>query len=170
MVYCKGGYVLYMLRMMLLNPRNQQDPDARFRAMMADCCKTYRNQSASTEDFKVLAEKHILPAMNLDGNKRLDWFFNQYVYGTGIPEYRFSYQSQDAGQGKWRVSGTVRQNGVPANWMDILPLHVHSSGRSVRLGWLTVRAAETPFDAILPMKPDKLSIKDNEEILAEIHQ
>lgn len=169
-IYNKGGYVLHMLRMMLFDPRNQRDPDARFRTMMEDFCRTFRNRPASTEDFKALAEKHMLPVMDLDGNKRLDWFFHQYVYGTGIPDYRFSYQIQDAGQGNWKISGSVRQSGVPADWKGILPLYIHSSGRTVRLGWITVRGAETPFDAILPTKPDKLSINENEEILAEIHQ
>jgi hypothetical protein len=27
--------------------------------------------------------------MDLDGNQKMDWFFNQYVYGTDLPTYHF---------------------------------------------------------------------------------
>jgi len=28
--------------------------------------------------------------MDLDGNGKLDWFFDEYVYGTEIPHYTIS--------------------------------------------------------------------------------
>ena len=30
--------------------------------------------------------------MDLDGSHRMDWFFNQYVYGTDLPSYHFDSQ------------------------------------------------------------------------------
>jgi hypothetical protein len=137
---------------------------------MKDFTRTYSNQAASTEDFKAIAEKHMTPPMDLDGNHRMDWFFNQYVYGTGIPEYRFVYQVQDAGEGKWKVSGKVQQSNVPATWKNLLPIYAHVSGKSVHLGFISVSGAETPFSAVLPFKPEKLSLNENEDILAEIKQ
>jgi aminopeptidase N len=169
-IYKKGGLILNMLRMMLFDPRNRENPETRFMAMMQDFCQTYHNQAASTEDFKVIAEKHMLPTMDLDGNQRLDWFFNQYVYSTGIPEYRFSYQVQDAGEGKWKISGKVLQSGVPESWKNSLSLYAQSSGRTVRLGWLRAAGPETPFEFVIPLKPEKLSLNENEDILADIKQ
>jgi Peptidase family M1 domain len=87
LIYSKGGYVLQMLREQLSDPRNP-DPDHVFKDMMQDYCKTFDNKAASTEDFKSIVEKHMTRAMDLDGNHKMDWFFNQYVYGTGIPHYR----------------------------------------------------------------------------------
>jgi len=169
-VYNKGGYILHMLRMMLYDPRNQQNADARFIAMMKDFTRTFANQAASTEDFKTIVDKHMTRPMDLDGNHRMDWFFNQYVYGTGIPEYRFSYQVQEAGGGKWKVSGKVRQGVVPVTWKNILPLYVHVSGKPVQVGFIAVSGSETPFSAVLPFKPEKLSLNENEDILADIKQ
>jgi hypothetical protein len=169
-VYNKGGYVLHMLRMMLYDSRNPQNPDTRFVTMMKDFTRTYSNQAASTEDFKAIAEKHMTPPMDLDGNHRMDWFFNQYVYGTGIPEYRFVYQVQDAGEGKWKVNGKVQQSNVPATWKNLLPIYAHVSGKYVHLGFISVSGAETPFSAVLPLKPEKLSLNENEDVLAEIKQ
>ena len=46
-----------------------------------------------TEDFKAVVEKHMTSGMDLDGNHKLDWFFNEYVYGTQLPNYKFDYSS-----------------------------------------------------------------------------
>jgi hypothetical protein len=168
-IYDKGGLVLNMLRMMLRDPQNP-DPDHNFKAMMQDFCQTFDNKAASTEDFKAIAEKHMLPAMDLDGNNRLDWFFNQYVYGTGIAEYTFTSNVQDAGGGKWKVSGTVTRSGVADTWKDILPIYITAGGRTVRLGWIRAIEKETPFNATLPVKPDKLTLNDDQDILTDIKQ
>ncbi len=168
-VYKKGGYILHMLRMMLFDPRGQ-DPEARFIAMMQDFCRTFQNKPASTEDFKAVAEKYMTPTMDLDGNHRLDWFFRQYVYDTGVPHYGFRYTVQEAGGGKWKVAGTITQSGVPAGWKDILRLYIRASNRTAPLGWIATTGTDTPFEFLLPMKPEKLSVNESEDLLAEIKQ
>jgi len=168
LVYAKGGYVLSMLRMMLFDPRNPNH-DQRFQETMQDFCRTYDNQAASTEDFKAIVEKHMIPAMDLDGNRRMDWFFRQYVYGTGMPHYRLQYDVRDAGDGKWLISGSVSQSGVPEGWKDALPLYLqHSGGQVVRLGIISVRGKVTPFELTVPVRPEKLVLNYLEDTLAEI--
>ncbi len=167
-VYTEGAFVLNMLRMMLYDPHNP-DPDARFKAMMHDFCQTFDNKAASTEDFKAIAEKHMTPEINLDGNQRLDWFFNQYVYGTGIAQYKLSYSMQNAGPGNWKVSGTVTRTGGPQGWKDVLPIYIHTGGKTLRLGWIGVtEAGKTPFAVTLPIQPEGLSLNDNHDILADV--
>ncbi len=137
-VYDKGGYVLHMLRMMLFDPK-ANDPDWRFKAMMQDFTQTYDGKAASTEDFKAIAEKHMIPVMDLDGNHRLDWFFRQYVYGTGYAHYAFSSTTQQLGK-NWEVRGTITRSGVPDGWEDILPFYLHASGkRSILDGFRCTR-------------------------------
>ncbi|MBI3696835.1 MAG: hypothetical protein HY238_18615 [Acidobacteria bacterium] len=168
-VYKKGGYILHMLRMMLWDPRSPK-PDEHFIAIMQEFSRTFHNKPASTEDFKAIAEKHMTSVMDLDRNGRLDWFFRQYVYGTGVPQYRFRYTAEDAGSGKWKISGSVTQSGVPAGWRDILRLYARSSGSLAPLGWIAVSREETPLEFMLPMKPEKLSLNDSEDLLAEVKQ
>ena len=110
------------------------------------------------------------PAMDLEGNRRMDWFFRQYVYGMGIPQYEFRYQTQDAGEGKVKVTGMVTRSGVSDGWMDILPLYLHRSNDAARLGFVRAMQKETPIELVLPMKPEKLSLNFNEDILADIKQ
>jgi hypothetical protein len=137
---------------------------------MQDFCKTYDNKAASTEDFKAIVEKHMTQLMDLDGNHKMDWFFNQYVYGTGIPQYSFTAGAHEIEGGKWQVSGVLTQSGVPDGWKDILPVYVHLPKRTVRLGWLETKGKTTQFQFVLPVKPDKVTINDNEDILADVKQ
>jgi hypothetical protein len=167
-VYDKGGLILHMLRMMLFDSQSQ-DPEQNFKAMMQDFCQTYDNKAASTEDFKAIVEKYMIRSMDLDGNQKMNWFFNQYVYGTGIPQYNFAY-SMSENAGKWQVSGTVSQSGVPEGWKDSLPVSMRFQGRSVRLGSLIVKGKVSPFQFILPVKPDKIMIDENEDTLAVVKQ
>jgi hypothetical protein len=77
---------------------------------------------------------------------------------------------QDGGDGKWKVSGKVQQGVVPETWKNTLPLYVQVSGKTVQLGFIKVSGPETPFSAVLPFKPEKLSLNENEDILADIKQ
>jgi hypothetical protein len=52
-------------------------------------------------------------AMDLEGNHNMDWFFNEYVYGTGIAQYHMDYTVQSQPGNKWLLSGTATQSGVP---------------------------------------------------------
>ncbi|MGB6429143.1 MAG: M1 family aminopeptidase [Candidatus Acidiferrales bacterium] len=166
-VYNKGGYVLHMLRMMLYDP-TQKDPDAAFKAMMQDYTQTYANKAASTEDFKAIVEKHMVAHMDLDGNHQMNWFFNQYVYGTGVPEYRFNYSASPASDGKVKVSVTVDRTGVPNGWEDTLPIYFYRGGKPLLLGWMAVRGERGTLDFELPFPPEKLALNANDDILALI--
>jgi aminopeptidase N len=166
-VYEKGGWVLHMLRMMLYDAQNSQDPDAAFIAMMKDFTQSYNNRAASTEDFKAIVEKHMTPAMDLDGTGRMDWFFDSWVYGTGIPEYRLNY-SVDPGPaaGQFVLKGVLHQSRVPAGFRTIVPLYLHTENGFIRAGWLGVKGPKTPFQVTLPFKPSKVTINEWEDVLA----
>ncbi|HLJ42317.1 MAG TPA: M1 family aminopeptidase, partial [Candidatus Acidoferrales bacterium] len=103
-IYDKGGYVLEMLRAMLSDPRSKS-PDEHFKSMMQDFTKSFAGKAASTEDFKAVVERHMAPYMDMDGNHRMDWFFNEYVYGTGIAQYHLDYSVKASPDNKWEVDG-----------------------------------------------------------------
>lgn len=166
-IYNKGGYVLEMLRAMMFNSRNQ-NPDEEFKAMMQDFTKTFSGKSASTEDFKAMVEKHMMPHMDLDGNHRMDWFFIEYVYGTGEAQYHLNYSVQQTPDNKWAVTGTLEQSGVPDGWKDLIPLYVKMNGKSIRLGLVAAMGKTTPLKFTLPVQPEKLSLNDEDEMLVEI--
>jgi len=164
-IYDKGGYVLHMLRMMLSDP-TQKDPDAAFKAMMQDYTQTFANQAASTEDFKAIVEKHMVQHMDLDANHRMDWFFDQYVYATGVPEYHFAYTTSQASDGKVKVTTVIDRTGVPDGWKDTLPIYLYRNGKPMLLAWIAVRTAHATVNFEMPFAPEKLELNADEDILA----
>jgi aminopeptidase N len=158
-----------MLREQLVDPRHQ-DPDHLFKDLMQDYCRTFDNKPASTEDFKAIVEKHMLRSMDLDGNHKMDWFFNQYVYGTGMPHYNFKASLDAAPDGKTHVKGELTRSGVSDNWKDVVPLYAHMGDKTMRLGTISATHATETIDATLPAKIDRLSINDHEDLLADVKQ
>jgi hypothetical protein len=167
LIYPKGAYVLHMIRMMMFDTRNG---DKLFKEMMQDFVATYRGKAATTEDFKAMVEKHMTRAMDLDGNHKMDWFFNQYVYGTGEAQYTFHVSAQPTADGKTQLKGDITRAGVPDTWKDLIPIYAHTGDRTIRLGTLGVRYATEPIDITVAGKIDRVSINDYEDTLAEVKQ
>jgi hypothetical protein len=126
MIYPKGAYILHMLRMMLYDHTTR---DSRFKAMMQDFIKTHYNLDVSTEDFKRVVEKHMTSQMDLDGNRRMDWFFDAWVYGTEMPSYKFEYQLAGT-----NLTGKITQSGVSDKFKMPVPVYVDYGKGWVRLG------------------------------------
>ena len=168
LIYPKGAYALHMLRMLMYDSRDKTgDPDARFKAMMQDFVKTYFNQDASTEDFKRIVEKHMTPEMDLDGNRRMDWFFNQWVYGTEVPAYKFEY-SLSSSDGKTILSGRITQSGVSDHFRMRVPVWVDFGKGWVRLGAATL-VGDSSLDLPqipLAQQPKKVAIAALNDVLA----
>jgi len=131
MIYPKGAYILHMLRQMMFDPRN--GGDKRFMEMMQDFIKSHYNEDVSTEDLKRTVEKHMTRQMDLDGNGRMDWFFNEWVYGIEIPSYQFEYQLD--GQ---MLSGRITQSGVSDNFKMLVPVYVNVAKGWARIGFATI--------------------------------
>lgn len=167
LVYPKGAYVLHMVRMMMFESRNG---DAHFKETMHDFVDTYRGKPATTEDFKAMVEKHMTRSMDLDGNQKMDWFFNQYVYGTGIAQYTLQASVEPTPDGKSHLKGQITRTGVPDNWKDLIPVYGHVGEKTFRLGMFAMLHPREPLDINLPMKVDRISLNDYQDILAEIKQ
>jgi hypothetical protein len=147
LVYPKGAYILHMVRMLMWTSKEGDD---RFRATMHDFLNTYRMQAATTEDFKAMVEKHMSPAMDLDGNHRMDWFFNQFVYGTDLPNYHFESQVTPNGDGS-TVHFKLTQSGVPATFKMLVPIYLEmTDGKILRMGAVSITGATT-IDRTVPL-------------------
>jgi Peptidase family M1 domain len=147
LIYPKGAFILHMLRMMNWTSR---DGDKWLMATLQDFVQTYRQQPATTEDFKAILEKHMTPGMDLDGNHRLDWFFNEYVYGTALPHYAFhaDLKSDETGT---QAALTIVQSNVDPSFKMLMPLYAQlKDGRVIRLGEITL-LGNTTFQKDLKM-------------------
>lgn len=141
LVYPKGAYILHMIRVLSWTPKTG---DQWLMETLQDFVNTYRGQPASTEDFKAILEKHMTPAMDIDGNHKLDWFFNEYVYGTALPHYAFTSALRTDENGTTAHIRLVQSN-VDPSFKMLIPVYAElSDGRTIRIGsfFLTGNAAD----------------------------
>jgi aminopeptidase N len=147
LIYPKGAYILHMIRMMMWTPK---DGDARFRDTMHDFVESHRLQAATTEDFKAAVEKHMSAQMDLDGNHRMDWFFNQYVYGTDLPAYHFEGQATQNGDAT-SLHFKLIQSGVSDTFKMLVPLYLElTDGKVIRIGSINITGNKT-IDQTVPL-------------------
>ena len=163
MAYSKGAYVLSMLRSLMWTAGG----DKQFVEMMHDFVASYRDRPASTESFKAIAEKHMLKSMDFNHNGRLDWFFNEWVYGTAIPRYSFSFQLTPLGNGRTKARMTLSQSEVSPEFAMAVPLFADfGKGHLVRIGEFPIVGSTTRTVEIeLPPVPKSLAINSYREIL-----
>lgn len=163
-VYPKGGYVLHMLRYLMFD---KETGDRDFIDMMHDFTKTYANRNASTEDFKLIAEKHIKPAWDLTGNGRLDWFFGEWVFGTEVPRYRLEYSLEPADGGNFEIVGKLTQSDVSERFAMAVPIYLDFDGKLIRAVSLRIAGSATrDFKIKVPKKPKRVLVNAYDDVLA----
>jgi hypothetical protein len=151
-----------MLRMMMYD--HGKTGDARFKAMMQDFVKTNYNKPVSTNDFKLAVERNITPEMDIDKNKKMDWYFDQWIYGTEMPSYKFEYQIQGNS-----LTGTITQSNVSKNFVMIVPIYADFGNGWQFLANVTLAGNDTlDIGKInLPKTPKKVAIAALQDVLAE---
>jgi len=131
--YSKGAYVLAMLRSMMYADQTPS-PEKPFIDMMHDFIESHRDKPASTESFKAVVEKHITKQMDLQKNGRLDWFFDQWVYGTEVPRLQFHYEIQPGQNGSTDVQVEMSQSEVNGQFAAFVPVYADFGQGMIRLG------------------------------------
>jgi Peptidase family M1 domain len=121
LIYPKGAYILHMIRMMM---HDNHSGDQRFKELMQDFVKTYAGKSATTEDFKAMVEKHMTHEMDLDGNQKMDWFFNEYVYGTQLPTYKLESSFEAGADGENVFNFKITQSNVKDDFHMLVPIYL----------------------------------------------
>ena len=167
MVYPKGAFVLQMLRSLMWD-KETQDKD--FIALMHDFVTSEFNQNASTERFRTLVTKHMKANMDLGGDHTMNWFFNQWVYGTELPRCRMEYSLKPAADGKVLLTGTVTQSDVSNDFRmaEGPDLCGEIDRQTVRLGSAVVagNASSPEFKLLLPKRPKRVGANLYADVLA----
>ncbi len=168
LIYPKGAYILHMVRMMMWD---RQTGDKNFKDAMHDFVATYSGKAATTEDFKAMMEKHMTPEMDLEGNHRLDWFFNEYVYGTALPTYKMDSTFEKDASGDVVFGFKVTQSGVDDKFRMVVPIYLElADGRTVHLGRAHL-VGNNSMEQKVPLKglkdtPKRALLNYNDDVLA----
>jgi hypothetical protein len=156
-IYAKGAWVIHMLREMLRQP-GAANPDARFTALLKSISEKYAYRVFTTADFQREVQAVMTPKMDLEGGRSMEWFFEQWVRGTGVPHYQVEFTARRADNG-YQVRGKLLQTGVPRAFIAPVPLYASvGSGRSVLLGNVIAAGPETPFHFTTQIAPRKILI------------
>ncbi|MFQ5652569.1 MAG: M1 family metallopeptidase [bacterium] len=133
-VYEKGAFVMHMLRTMLRD--FETGSDARFWRLLADFVRTFRGQKANTADFERMVDKHF--------GQDMSWFFEQWLYGTGVPTYVHTHKVQRHGPAYF-VELQVEQKEVPAHFKAFVPVTVVTIDREKRTEVLMMTGEQRTF-------------------------
>jgi hypothetical protein len=160
-IYKKGAWVLHMLRGLLLDLKSMNDD--RFGAMLREFYHTYEGKRASTDDFRRVVETH--------AGEDMRWFFDQWVYGTSIPTYRYATRTEIQADGKYDLLVKVTVDGVPASFrMPVIVSVVLADGRTARMR-LAVSKDKTEFNIPgLPEEPESFIFNDLNSVLCEVEE
>jgi aminopeptidase N len=146
--YQKGGGILHMLR-------NYLGDDAFF-AGMNDYLKTNEYQNAEAHQLRLSFEKV--------SGKDLNWFFNQWYFGSGNPKLNYSFTFEPV---KKQVTLTINQT-QEQMFEFPLAIDVYDNGKPKRYNvWVNAEAKNT-FNFDVSKTPDLININADGILLAEI--
>lgn len=146
--YQKGGGILHMLRNYL--------GDEAFFAGMNDYLKTYEYKNAEAHQLRLSFEKV--------SGKDLNWFFNQWYFGSGHPKLNYSYTFEPV---KKQVSVVVNQSQeLPFEFP--LTIDVYDNGKPKRQQvWVNATAKNT-FSFDVSKNPDLVNINADGILVADV--
>ncbi len=159
-VYDKGLWVIHMLRMLMRN--ENEDPDEPFLKALREFFDAYKGRPATMWDFKRVFEKHMTSGPNLRGDRKLDWFFDQWVLASGIPKYELNYAIQETRAG-FVIEGSIKQSDVDDSFVMTVPVYADD----IFLGRVLVGSQDGAFRFTVRSKPSNVLIDPGATILAQ---
>jgi len=153
----KGAMILHMLRWV--------EGEQKFDQTMRTFAANYAGKSASTDDFREIAEKNY-------GDK-LTWFFSQWLDSTGAPEFKLKYTVYRLGNTRvpknakekppgFRVVGQIAQD------LDLfrmpVDLKIDTDGRTEEKR-IEVVGTDSAFTVETFGRPRRIAIDPNDEVL-----
>jgi len=154
----KGAMILHMLRWVL--------GEDKYNKTMRDFASEFAGKSASTDDFRAIAEKYY--------GDQLTWFFSQWLDSTGAPEFKVKYTTyrlggatatQNAKEEKipgFRVTGEISQD------LDLfrmpVDLRIDTDGRTENKR-IDVVGTNSPFAIETFGRPRRISVDADHHVL-----
>lgn len=148
-MYSLGPYAFHVLR--------QTIGDEKFFRFLKAMAQELEGREIVTRDIQRAAEKALGGGM--------DWFFDQWIRGVGLPEVSVTYRVKANEDGSYQVEGKVDQRVLIGKKGDvaegeffqgIFPLTAElKSGKEARLP-VVLKGTSTPFQFKLPERPKQV--------------
>lgn len=151
--YGKGSWIIHMLR--------RRMGDERFLAMLAGIMKKYDHQSITTEQFRQEAAQALPPKSE---DPKLEAFFSQWVYGTGIPQLKFTYTVKGVARAV-KLTGTLTQTGVDDEFSAWTPVEIQFGKGPGITKWLAAGSDPVTFTMTLKQAPSRVVLDPKNAVL-----
>lgn len=93
--------------------------------------------------------------MDLGGNHKMDWFFNEYVYGTEYPTYKFAHTFTTNADGDLVLNFTLTQSDVGSDFVMPVPVYLDfGEGKFFRLGSARMKGSGSIEQHVSPEGPE----------------
>jgi aminopeptidase N len=139
--YEKGTWIMHMLRRRL--------GDEKFLAFLRELCTRFRFATVSTEQFRQLAAQYTPPG---SPDPSLKAFFDNWVYGTGIPAVKITYAFRGT-----KLTGTLVQQNVDDDFSTFVPIEVRTKTER-KVYWLPTANEMSTFSIPLKKAPTKVAL------------
>lgn len=151
--YEKGSWIMHMLRSRL--------GDDAFLKMLGELARSKRFQPVSTEEFRTLAAGFLPKGAD---DPKLEIFFDQWVYGTGIPSLKLQYTVQGKAPAL-KLRGKVTQSDAGEEFTALVPVEVQLPGRRTVTEWVRTSSETTEFEIALKAQPLKVTLAPGNALL-----
>lgn len=146
--YNKGGAILHMLR-------NYLGDDAFF-AGLTDYLKTNEYGTGEAHQLRLSLEKV--------SGKDLNWFFNQWYYGSGNPKLSYTTTFEPV---KKQVTVTISQTQVGQNFQFPLAIDLYENGKPTRKNVWVDAKEKNNFTFTVSKNPELVNINADGVLLGE---
>jgi len=105
------------------------------------------------------------------GAGKMDWFFDEYVFGTALPTYKVDSNFEKNSDGDIVLSMKLTQSGVDDKFRMLVPVYLElADGHVANLGRITV-VGSTSQDIKVPLKgvkdtPRRAMVNYYDDVLA----
>jgi aminopeptidase N len=126
--------------------------DEKFLAMLREVLKRYDHAEMTTEQFRQLAAAFLPPN---SPDPKLESFFDQWVYGTGIPTLKLSYTVKGKAP-DLKLTGTLTQTDVDDDFTALVPVEIRLAPGRTMTQW--VRTGSDPVNFTVPLKAPPVKV------------
>jgi hypothetical protein len=97
----------------------------------------------------------------------MDWFFDQWVYGTEIPRFTYSDKTTQQDDGSYVVSGSIGQSEVTSPFRVYMPITLDFGNGQKSTFVQEITDWTTTFTTPpLPLKPKRVIFNDYDAVLS----
>ena len=155
--YGRGLWLLEMLRDYFADyeetamPQTKPAEGGRFLSALREFGKRFEGNTASTDDFRRVMEEFLPPKARFEGARSLQWFFDEWVRGSSVPEIELKQVVLKQRGEETRASFSVLQRKCPESLVTSVPIFAElEGGERVRVQRVFADGHESHFEVKVP--------------------